>query len=81
MNRKKSPHRVITADGGEIIADHVVLATHLPFMDRTGHFTVTSPSRSYCIAATLRDPSTLIKGPAGFALHSHLHPTEALLCL
>lgn len=60
--KKKSPHRVITADGGEIIADHVVLATHLPFMDRTGHFTVTSPSRSYCIAATLRDPSTLIKG-------------------
>ncbi len=74
-NRKKSPHRVITAEGGEIIADHVVLATHLPFMDRTGHFTVNSPSRSYCIAATLSDPSTMIKGPTTSIPHRGLAPS------
>jgi hypothetical protein len=49
-------------DGGELEADNVVVATHLPFLDRTGHFTVAEPSRSYAIAASLTDDTKMING-------------------
>lgn len=45
-----------------MLANNVVIATHLPFLDRTGHFSVCEPNRSYAIAASLADPSLMIKG-------------------
>ncbi len=60
--------------GGELEADQVVVATHLPFLDRTGHFTVTEPSRSYAIAASLTDPSKMIKGQMSSLAHTLHHP-------
>jgi nitrite reductase/ring-hydroxylating ferredoxin subunit len=38
---------------GEVRADHVVVATHYPFLDRGLYFARLEPQRSYCIAATL----------------------------
>lgn len=73
---KKSPHRVVTVEGGEIMATNVVLATHLPFLDRTGHFAVCSPSRSYCIAFTLTDPSKMIRGKLQFSIMSINEPNR-----
>src|SRR5215211_5063660 len=42
---------------GSLRADHVVVATHLPFFDPTGLFARTSPSRSYALAVTLAEPA------------------------
>jgi glycine/D-amino acid oxidase-like deaminating enzyme/nitrite reductase/ring-hydroxylating ferredoxin subunit len=42
---------------GTLRADHVVLATHLPFFDPAGLFAKTSPSRSYAAAVTLAEPA------------------------
>jgi glycine/D-amino acid oxidase-like deaminating enzyme len=42
---------------GSLRAEHVVLATHLPFFDPAGLFARTSPSRSYAAAVTLADPA------------------------
>jgi glycine/D-amino acid oxidase-like deaminating enzyme/nitrite reductase/ring-hydroxylating ferredoxin subunit len=47
-----SPCRVRTPDG-EVVADHVVVATHYPFLDRGLYFARLKPQRSYCIAARL----------------------------
>jgi glycine/D-amino acid oxidase-like deaminating enzyme/nitrite reductase/ring-hydroxylating ferredoxin subunit len=47
-----SPCRVRTAHG-EVRADHVVVATHYPFLDRGLYFARLKPQRSYCIAARL----------------------------
>jgi len=55
-----APHE-ISAAGCKVEADHVVLATHLPILNRTGHFATVSPSRSYCIAVTLKDPQNMIR--------------------
>ncbi len=43
-----SPCEVVTGYG-TIRAQHVVLASHIPFMDRGGFFAKTSPSRSYAL--------------------------------
>jgi glycine/D-amino acid oxidase-like deaminating enzyme/nitrite reductase/ring-hydroxylating ferredoxin subunit len=47
-----SPCRVRTAHG-DVRADHVVVATHYPFLDRGLYFARLRPQRSYCIAARL----------------------------
>jgi glycine/D-amino acid oxidase-like deaminating enzyme/nitrite reductase/ring-hydroxylating ferredoxin subunit len=47
-----SPCRVRTAHG-EVRADHVVVATHYPFLDRGLYFARLKPQRSYCVAARL----------------------------
>ncbi len=39
----------VTTGHGTIRAQHVVLATQIPFMDRGGFFAKTSPSRSYAL--------------------------------
>ena len=67
----RAPHTIKTVDGGEIEADNVVVATHLPFLDRTGHFTVNEPARSYVVAATLTDPSKMIKGTCSLPPRRH----------
>ncbi|HEX6313008.1 MAG TPA: FAD-dependent oxidoreductase [Acidimicrobiia bacterium] len=40
-----------------ITADRVVLASHLPFLDRGGFFARAHPQRSYALAARLRGPA------------------------
>jgi Rieske Fe-S protein len=50
-----SPCVVRTAGGVEVRAAHVVLATHLPFLDRGGFFATCHPVRSYAMAVRLGD--------------------------
>jgi glycine/D-amino acid oxidase-like deaminating enzyme/nitrite reductase/ring-hydroxylating ferredoxin subunit len=47
----------VKTEHGALRAEHVVLATHLPFYDPAGLFARTSPSRSYALAVTLEDPA------------------------
>jgi glycine/D-amino acid oxidase-like deaminating enzyme len=54
-----APHAVVTETGVKLTADAVVLATHLPILDRSMHFAVTEPDRSYVIAVELTDPSAV----------------------
>jgi glycine/D-amino acid oxidase-like deaminating enzyme/nitrite reductase/ring-hydroxylating ferredoxin subunit len=49
-----SPCRVSTT-GGTIAADHVVVATHYPLLDRGLYFARLTPQRSYCIAARIAE--------------------------
>jgi glycine/D-amino acid oxidase-like deaminating enzyme/nitrite reductase/ring-hydroxylating ferredoxin subunit len=48
-----SPYEVRTAEG-TIEADHVVVATHYPILDRGLFFARLDAQRSYCVAARLR---------------------------
>jgi glycine/D-amino acid oxidase-like deaminating enzyme/nitrite reductase/ring-hydroxylating ferredoxin subunit len=57
----EAPIRVVT-DHGELRATSVVLATHLPFLDRGGFFAKTYPSRSYALALRLREPAAAPNG-------------------
>jgi glycine/D-amino acid oxidase-like deaminating enzyme/nitrite reductase/ring-hydroxylating ferredoxin subunit len=50
------PCTVSTA-AGEVRADHAIVATHYPILDRGLYFARLKPQRSYCIAATLADGS------------------------
>ncbi len=54
--RSGSPCVVRTA-AAELRAGAVVLATHLPILDRGGFFAKTAPSRSYALAARLPSPA------------------------
>jgi glycine/D-amino acid oxidase-like deaminating enzyme/nitrite reductase/ring-hydroxylating ferredoxin subunit len=40
--------------GGTIQADHVIVATHMPFLDRGGYFARLSPERSYAIGVRVK---------------------------
>jgi glycine/D-amino acid oxidase-like deaminating enzyme/nitrite reductase/ring-hydroxylating ferredoxin subunit len=42
--------RVATAGGASVTAEHVVVATHLPFLDRGLYFARCHPERSYVVA-------------------------------
>jgi glycine/D-amino acid oxidase-like deaminating enzyme/nitrite reductase/ring-hydroxylating ferredoxin subunit len=57
-----SPCVVRTADGHEVRAGRVVLATHLPFLDRGGFFAKCHPVRSYALAARLADGTAVPTG-------------------
>jgi glycine/D-amino acid oxidase-like deaminating enzyme/nitrite reductase/ring-hydroxylating ferredoxin subunit len=46
----------VSFEGGTVEADHVVLATHIPFLDRGGLFAKAHPKRSYCISARVDGP-------------------------
>jgi glycine/D-amino acid oxidase-like deaminating enzyme/nitrite reductase/ring-hydroxylating ferredoxin subunit len=48
----RSPHVVRTA-AAQLRAEHVVVATHYPILDRGGYFARLSAQRSYCVAARL----------------------------
>jgi glycine/D-amino acid oxidase-like deaminating enzyme/nitrite reductase/ring-hydroxylating ferredoxin subunit len=54
--------RVSTAGGQVVSAQHVVVATHLPFLDRGLYFARCHPERSYVVAGRTTDP------PAGMYL-------------
>mmetsp|Transcript_14350 Transcript_14350/g.18209 ORF Transcript_14350/g.18209 Transcript_14350/m.18209 type:complete len:505 (-) Transcript_14350:42-1556(-) len=56
-----SPHTVETSKG-PIKAENVVLATHMPILDRGGHFAVCSPTASYCIAYKVKEGASIPKG-------------------
>ena len=47
----------VKTEHGSLQAEHVVLATQLPFFDPAGLFAKTSPSRSYAALVTLGDPA------------------------
>lgn len=49
-------HCVELAGGSKVTAASIVLATHLPILDRSGHFGVLSPSRSHCVLFKLSKP-------------------------
>jgi glycine/D-amino acid oxidase-like deaminating enzyme len=63
VDEKASPHKLTVEGegGGSLLAKHVVLATHMPILDRSLHFTTFTPSRSCCIAVSLTDASKLPK--------------------
>ncbi len=50
-----SPCRLET-DGGAVIADHVVIATGAPILDRAGYFARLHPKRSYVLGIRLDGP-------------------------
>src|SRR5437763_11497061 len=58
-----APCTVITAEG-EVRAEHVIIATHYPILDRGLYFARLKPERSYGIAAALADGSP----PEGMAI-------------
>ncbi|MDO9408546.1 FAD-dependent oxidoreductase [Patulibacter sp.] len=49
--RESDPCRVSTEDGTTVEADHVVVATHVPILDRGLYFARLQADRSYAIAA------------------------------
>ena len=57
-----TPCTVRTADDVEVRAGHVVVATHLPFLDRGGFFAKCHPARSYALAARLTEGTPLPSG-------------------
>lgn len=65
----KSPFTIMTGDGASIESDLVIVATHLPILDRSGHFGLVKPSQSYCIAVTLTDKSKMPTGMFITAAH------------
>ena len=48
----RSPYEVALATGARITADHVIVATHMPFLDRGGVFARATPYRSYALTIT-----------------------------
>jgi nitrite reductase/ring-hydroxylating ferredoxin subunit len=67
---------VVRTERGTVSAGHVVIATHLPFLDRGGFFARTYPSRSYALSARLEGPV-----PSGMYLGvgAHTHSVRAAL--
>ncbi len=49
--------RCMTESGGTVEAEHVVLATHLPILDRGGFFAKTHPQRTYLMAFETPEPA------------------------
>lgn len=55
MGIEESKDRVtVKTEHGDVRADHVVIATLLPFLDRGGFFAKARPKRAYGVAAVLR---------------------------
>lgn len=50
------------AGGAELAARRVVVATHIPFLDRGGYFAKTHPTRSYALAARLGEDAPVPQG-------------------
>jgi glycine/D-amino acid oxidase-like deaminating enzyme/nitrite reductase/ring-hydroxylating ferredoxin subunit len=49
------PCRLASEDGSTVTAPHLIVATHLPILDRGLYFARTHPERSYVLLARLRD--------------------------
>ena len=65
--------RVVSAERAEVVADHVILATHIPFADRGLFFTKVHPSRSYAVAARIATESA----PSGMFINTGT-PTRSI---
>ncbi|MCA1841725.1 MAG: FAD-dependent oxidoreductase [Actinobacteria bacterium] len=52
---ERGDHAVVHTDRGDVVADQVVIATLLPFLDRGGFFAKAHPTRSYAAAIRVRD--------------------------
>jgi glycine/D-amino acid oxidase-like deaminating enzyme/nitrite reductase/ring-hydroxylating ferredoxin subunit len=50
----------VTVNEIELTSSHVVLATHLPFMDRSLHFALLEPTRTVCVAFELKEGSHVV---------------------
>jgi nitrite reductase/ring-hydroxylating ferredoxin subunit len=57
LNIRPGAPCTVKTEHGPLRADHVVVATHLPFLDPAGLFAKTSPSRSYAAVVTLAEPA------------------------
>ena len=75
------PCRVRTEGGHTVTAGHVIVATHIPFLDRGGYFARTHPERSYAIAASIEGPvpQGMYISAEGHSLRSHPQGGEELL--
>eukprot|EP00899_Mesostigma_viride_P012165 jgi/Mesvir1/2094/Mv16626-RA.1 len=52
------PHNLALANNNATVTcDYVILATHLPIVDRSMHFEILQPSRAHCIAVRVTDAS------------------------
>ena len=70
------PCKVRTENGREVRAGHVVVATHYPFLDRSGFFARIHPERSYVLAVRLRGevPQGMYIDTQGHSLRSQPAP-------
>jgi glycine/D-amino acid oxidase-like deaminating enzyme/nitrite reductase/ring-hydroxylating ferredoxin subunit len=55
LNVEEGRRCVVHTERGRIEADHVVIATLMPFLDRGGYFARAFPSRSYVVTARVAD--------------------------
>ena len=62
----------VKTPGAHVTADHVVVATHVPFLDRSLAFARVSPMRSYLVACRIAGPA-----PAGMYISAD-GPTRSL---
>jgi glycine/D-amino acid oxidase-like deaminating enzyme/nitrite reductase/ring-hydroxylating ferredoxin subunit len=69
-------------NGRSVTAGHVVVATHIPFLDRGGYFARTHPERSYAIAMEVVGPvpqGMYISSTGGHSVRAHPDGGEELL--
>ena len=59
----------------------MIVATHIPFLDRGGYFARTHPERSHALAASIEGPvpQGMYISAEGHSLRSHSHGGEELL--
>jgi glycine/D-amino acid oxidase-like deaminating enzyme/nitrite reductase/ring-hydroxylating ferredoxin subunit len=55
--KQGEPMRVETEQGQPVVADHVVVATHFPFLDRGGYFARQHAERSYALGMYVNGPA------------------------
>ena len=68
------PCEVRLENGHSLTAGHVIVATHIPFLDRGGYFARTHPERSYAIALETSGPvpqGMYISSPGNHSVRSH----------
>ena len=70
-------HKISLENGRELEAKYVVIATHLPILDRGNQFATTYPSRSYCSAFKLKrsvgEEKAKTLPPAAYISAENLH--------
>jgi glycine/D-amino acid oxidase-like deaminating enzyme/nitrite reductase/ring-hydroxylating ferredoxin subunit len=77
------PCKVRAENGREVRASHVVVATHYPFLDRSGFFARVHPERSYVLAVRIRGnvPQGMYIDTQGHSLRSQPAPGGGELLL
>ena len=76
------PCEVRLENGRSVTATHVVVATHIPFLDRGGYFARTHPERSYAIAIDVAGPvpqGMYISSTGGHSVRAHRDGGDELL--